>query len=244
MQNAADFAVSATPLRKRRLSDQIHARILLQLSAGRYQVGERLPTEKEIAACFDVSRPVVREALQGLQKEGLIEARRGSGTFVRRLPPHKMAHFADDAGIAQYLRAYEVRRGVEGEAARLAAQRINRSHRESLQQALVGMEDGGCGGDKALEADFQFHLAIARATENDLFEKQLLFLRTEMMETMRIAAGLASECREQHRKHVFCEHRDIVQAICRGDSEMAKMYMHYHLTSVRNLILDSGEPVA
>ena len=108
-----DFGVSAAPLRKRRLADEIYAQILLQLSTGQYRVGDRLPTEKELSASFDVSRPVVREALQHLQNDGLIDARRGSGTFVRRLPPHEMAHYTDDARIAQYMRAYEVRRGLE-----------------------------------------------------------------------------------------------------------------------------------
>ena len=233
-----DIGVSATPLRKRRLSDEIYAQILLQLSTGQYRIGDRLPTEKELSSSFDVSRPVVREALQHLQNDGLIDARRGSGTFVRRLPPHEMAHYTDDARIAQYMRAYEVRRGLEVEAARLAAQRINQTHRRRLHQALTTMEEVMRSGEDALEADFQFHLEIARATENDLFEKQLMFLRPDMMGTMRIASTITVKRSDNRKERVLQEHRDIFQAISAGDAELAKLYMHYHLISVRNRIID------
>jgi GntR family transcriptional repressor for pyruvate dehydrogenase complex len=240
MSTTPDIAVSTAPLRKRRLADEIYAQILLQLSTGQYKTGDRLPTEKELSASFDVSRPVVREALQHLQNDGLIDARRGSGTFVRRLPPHEMAHYTDDARIAQYMRAYEVRRGLEVEAARLAALRINQAHRRRIGQALSVLEDTMRSGVDALEADFQFHLEIARATENDLFEKQLMFLRPDMMGTMRIASTITVKRSDDRRERVLQEHRDIFQAISAGDAELAKLYMQYHLISVRNRIIDDA----
>ncbi|TKW64306.1 MAG: FadR family transcriptional regulator [Paracoccus denitrificans] len=240
MSTAPDITVSTAPLRKRRLADEIYAQILLQLSTGQYRIGDRLPTEKELSASFDVSRPVVREALQHLQNDGLIDARRGSGTFVRRLPPHEMAHYTDDARIAQYMRAYEVRRGLEVEAARLAALRINQAHRRRIGHALTALEDTMRAGVDGLEADFQFHLEIARATENDLFEKQLMFLRPDMMGTMRIASTITVKRAEDRKERVLQEHRDIFQAISAGDAELAKLYMQYHLTSVRNRIIDDA----
>ena len=240
MSTTPDIAVSTAPLRKRRLADEIYAQILLQLSTGQYKTGDRLPTEKELSASFDVSRPVVREALQHLQNDGLNDARRGSGTFVRRLPPHEMAHYTDDARIAQYMRAYEVRRGLEVEAARLAALRINQAHRRRIGQALSVLEDTMRSGVDALEADFQFHLEIARATENDLFEKQLMFLRPDMMGTMRIASTITVKRSDDRRERVLQEHRDIFQAISAGDAELAKLYMQYHLISVRNRIIDDA----
>ena len=240
MSTTPDIAVSTAPLRKRRLADEIYAQILLQLSTGQYKTGDRLPTEKELSASFDVSRPVVREALQHLQNDGLIDARRGSGTFVRRLPPHEMAHYTDDARIAQYMRAYEVRRGLEVEAARLAALRINQAHRRRIGQALSVLEDTMRSGVDALEADFQFHLEIAQATENDLFEKQLMFLRPDMMGTMRIASTITVKRSDDRRERVLQEHRDIFQAISAGDAELAKLYMQYHLISVRNRIIDDA----
>lgn len=231
---------SVAPLRKRRLSDDMYAQILLQLSTGRYNIGDRLPTEKELAKMFNVSRPVVREALKHLQNDGLIDARRGSGTFVLRLPPHEMAHFTDDARLAQYMRAYEVRQCLETETARLAAIRITQARLRRLRLALDQMEDAMRSGTGTMEADFQFHLEIARATENDLFEKQLVFLKPDMLGTMRIASSITVARSDDRKNVVMQEHRNIYQAISAGDGELAKLYMHYHLVSVRNRIVDQG----
>lgn len=235
-----DPSPTVAPLRKRRLSDEIYAQILLQLSTGQHSVGDRLPTEKELASMYNVSRPVVREALQHLQNDGLIDARRGSGTFVLRLPPHEMAHYTNDARIAQYMRAYEVRQCLETEAARLAATRITQARLRRLANALAHMEEVMHSGADGMEADFAFHLEIARATENDLFEKQLTFLKPDMTGTMRIASSITVARPVERRNRVLQEHRDIYQAISAGDGELAKLYMHYHLVSVRNRIMDQG----
>ncbi|MGY6704632.1 FadR/GntR family transcriptional regulator [Roseinatronobacter sp.] len=240
-QPSPDMTGAVTPLRKRRLSDEIYAQILLQLSTGQHNVGDRLPTEKELATMFSVSRPVVREALQHLQNDGLIDARRGSGTFVRRLPPHEMAPYTNDARIAQYMRAYEVRQCLETEAARLAALRITQSRLRRLANAMSQLEETMLGGEDALEADFQFHLEIARATENDLFEKQLIFLKPDMTGTMRIASSITVGRPVERRNRVLQEHRDIYNAISAGDGELAKLYMHYHLVAVRKRILDQSD---
>lgn len=235
-----EVELAVKPLRKRRLADEIYAQILLQLSTGRYEVGERLPTEHDLATMFDVSRPVVREALQYLQNDGLIDTRRGSGTFVLRLPPREMARYTDDVRLAQYMRAYEVRQCLETEAARLAALRVNRASIKRLNNALDAMGATMHTGSGIQEADFQFHLEIARATENDLFEKQLLLLKPDMMGMMNVAADITRVGTDQRKSIVIQEHRNILQAIELGDGELAKLYMHYHLVSVRYRVIDQG----
>ncbi len=235
-----DLDLAVKPLRKRRLADEIYAQILLQLSTGRYEVGERLPTEHEMASMFDVSRPVVREALQFLQNDGLIDTKRGSGTFVLRLPPREMARYTDDARLAQYMRAYEVRQCLETEAARLAALRVNRSNLRRLYNALDAMIETMSNGSGMQEADFQFHLEIARASENDLFAKQLMLLKPDMMGMMNVAADITRVGSEQRKSTVIQEHRNILKAIESGDGELAKLYMHYHLVSVRYRVIDQA----
>ncbi len=238
---ASSSLPSVSPLRKRRLADEIYAQILLQLSTGRYAVGDRLPTEKELAAMYNISRPVVREALQHLQNDSLIGARRGSGTFVLRLPPSEMAHYTEDARIAQYMRAYEVRQCLECETARLAALRISKPQLARLLQALDQMEVAlNSEDDSALDADFQFHLEIARATENDLFEKQMLLLKPDMLGTMQIASSITTTRSPERKTRVLREHRDIFEAIKAGDGDLAKLYMQYHLVSVRHRIIDQA----
>ncbi|MEO1986980.1 MULTISPECIES: FadR/GntR family transcriptional regulator [Martelella] len=235
-----DTPLAVAPVRKRRYADEVYAQILMQLSTGRYAVGDRLPTEKELSSMYNVSRPIVREALQNLQNDGLINARRGSGTFVLRLPPREIAHYTDDARFAQYMRAYEVRQCLESEIARLAALRITQSRLRRLHQVLEQMEVALRTGEGALEADFEFHMEIARASENDLFEKQMMLLKPDMLGTMRIASTITGTRSEERKNKVLKEHRDIYDAISTGDGELAKLYMKYHLVSVRHRIIDQG----
>jgi DNA-binding FadR family transcriptional regulator len=233
--------LSVAPLRKRRLADEVYAQILSQLAAHHYATGDRLPTEHALAEQFSVSRPVIRDALKQLQNDGLIGARRGAGTFVLRLPPQDMAPFAQDVQIADYIRAYEIRQSLECEAARLAAQRADKADISSIGKALDMMERAlNTAGENATEADFQFHITIARATHNDLFERQILSLRPEMTGTMRIASQITTNRPPERTARVLQEHRDIFNAIEAGDGNLARLYMQYHLVSVRNRILDQS----
>lgn len=226
------------PLRKMRLADEIYAQILLQLSTGHYEVGARLPTEHEMATMFNVSRPVVREALQFLQNDGLIGTRRGSGTFVLSLPPREMARYTEDVRLAQYMRAYEVRQCLESEAARLAALRATPGSLKRLNYALDAMIATLQTGIGIQEADFQFHFEVARASENNLFEAQLMLLKPDMMGMMNVAADITRIASEERKNALIQEHRNILQAITIGDGELAKLYMHYHLVSVRHRVTD------
>src|SRR3954451_23564183 len=102
------------PRLRERLSDQVYGQILEQIVSGSIREGEKLPTEKEISLSFQVSRPVVREALMQLQADGLVVARQGSGTYVQHRPPQGLMRFVDaSAGL---LRCYEIRMALEGEA--------------------------------------------------------------------------------------------------------------------------------
>ena len=81
-----------TPPRKERLADILYGQIFEQILSGAFKEGDRLPTEHEISSAFDVSRPVVREALIRLQADGLIYARRGAGTFHLGHGPGERRH--------------------------------------------------------------------------------------------------------------------------------------------------------
>ncbi|MBN9058887.1 MAG: FadR family transcriptional regulator, partial [Rhizobiales bacterium] len=70
------------PARREKLADILYGQILEQIVSGTFAAGDRLPSENDICKAFEVSRPVVREALQRLQADGLVIARQGAGTFV------------------------------------------------------------------------------------------------------------------------------------------------------------------
>ena len=100
MDNQAGGAPEARPQRRERLADQIYGHLFESIVGGRYEANEKLPTEKQLAASYDVSRPVVREALMRLQADGLIISRQGAGTFIAKRPPRRVIELAKAQDVA------------------------------------------------------------------------------------------------------------------------------------------------
>lgn len=225
--------------RKRRLADDLYGQLLAQLTNTTYEVGAKLPSEGQLAQAFGVSRPIVREALQRLQDDGIISSRRGSGSFVARLPPAEVTSLGHTVDLASYMRTFEVRVCLEPEAARLAARRRTVSSVSEIARALRQFEDALSTGVRASEADFAFHLEIAKTTMNDLFVGQMMALQKVMIGTINITSEITRLRPHERRVKVLKEHEDIFAAIEAGDEESARAYMLYHLAEVRGRITDS-----
>ena len=153
-----------TPGQRGRLSDQLYGQIFEQITSGRLKVGEQLPSENEISERFGVSRPVVREALQRLRADGLITSHQGLGTFVSHQPAPRIQKLAKAQDIAAYLRCQEVRITLEGDAARLAAERHTDEQLAEVLAAHQAFADEVHSGSLKPETDLAFHASIARAT--------------------------------------------------------------------------------
>lgn len=113
-------------------------RLRKKLSSGRYQIGDRLPPERDIAEQFEVSRAVVREALIMLELENLIEVRKGSGVYVMNLPDQQSSITSnqtrdDDVGPFELLQA---RQFLESDIAAFAATQVTKNDIAQMRQAL------------------------------------------------------------------------------------------------------------
>jgi len=137
--------------------------------------GARLPTEPVLSERFGVSRTVIREAISRLKSAGLVEVRQGSGTVVSE-GAHIKAFTIDldvSGSIEAVLRVTELRRGIEGEAAALAAQRHSPAQLEAIHQALKAIDAAEQAGRDGVEEDLGFHHSISRATGNPLYPSQI-----------------------------------------------------------------------
>jgi DNA-binding FadR family transcriptional regulator len=157
--------------RPRTLALELVASLSERIRDGRLQSGDKLPTESAIMAEFEVSRTVVREAISKLQAAGLVETRHGIGTFVLGLgeaPGFKIG--ADQFHtLRDVVAVLELRIGLETEAAALAAQRRNETNLQAMRAALDAFAQAVEAGQGSVAPDFQFHLEIARATQNSHF---------------------------------------------------------------------------
>ncbi|MQW87263.1 FadR/GntR family transcriptional regulator [Sinorhizobium saheli] len=234
-----DAMLKLKPARRERLADVLYGQILEQITSGQLVEGAKLPSEAHICRDFQVSRPVVREALMRLQADGLVVSRQGIGTFVKSRPSDKLTDFAASAEIASYLRAFEPRLALETECARLAAMRRTKAQLNQIGEALAALEGAFERGETGWEEDFAFHLAVAGAAGNELFPRLLQDLRDIMRGSMRMALGLTRQGSQERRRRVIEEHRKIFTAISSQDPDLARLYMRFHLTESRARITGS-----
>lgn len=198
--------------------------------------GEKLPTEAAIMEEFGVSRTVVREAISRLQAAGLVQTRHGVGTFVVglgegsafRISPEQLGTLQDVIAVL------ELRIAVETEAAALAAVRRTPENVQTLRNALAAFISAVEEGRDAVGPDFQFHLEIARSTQNSRFVDLMATLGGMMIPRARLEpAGPLTPDRQAYLRRVNAEHESIVDAISRQDPEAARAAMRTHLANSR-----------
>lgn len=221
------------------LVDALERRIL----SGDYPTGTRLPSEAEIANDYEVSRPVVREALARMRERGYLETINGRGTFVcepdvdaisQSMLRHIQIHSGTEHTVDQL---YEARSLIETHASGLAAERATAADIAGLEQQLEIMRGSVDDPQRYTAADIGFHLAIAEATQNPLFsilESPLIELIVRgMFETVSATqAGMLSG---------IDEHGRILERLIAHDIEGARAEMAAHLERSRLLFAQNRE---
>lgn len=227
-----------SPLERPRLSDAVYGQLLQDIMSGGLSAGDRLPTENQLAQRFAVSRPVVREALQRLQTDGVVISRQGSGTYVQRSPSQQVAALTREFSLHEVLQSLELRMALEELSARLAARHRSDPQMQAIEQATEALAKVFGKGTQAKAADYAFHHAIAVASGNALLLEALEQQAERLMGGMNVTLSLTRAASAQRRKRVLDEHDRIVHAIRIGDAESAAIAMRYHLDQARNRLLD------
>lgn len=204
------------------LSDMIHS--------GQIAVGARLPSERDLAARFDVSRPTVREAMIALEVSELVEIRSGSGVYVREHPEqHSLSSSLNEPGPFEIL---EARLLVEGEAVALAAQRISQQELHQVRKLLKEMEAlAGEDAEASEQVDQKFHLLIAEASRNSALSTTVQWL-WGLRNKAETSSAFHAKLRERGSEPILADHQAIFDALQKKDSEAAREAMHGHLRRV------------
>lgn len=218
---------------RRNLADTVFERIQRSIKSGAYAVDERLPTEHALAAEFQVSRPVVRDALQRLKDQGLIYSRRGAGSFVREQGIREPLGFGQMENLSDLQHCYDFRLTIEPEAAAMAAERRSGEALEKIKTALNLLRDATNRQAHRADADFMFHLSIAQASVNPYFVTAMQALEEHIAVGMRLH-GLSLRRTSDGLSHVLVEHTAIYEAISTSDAETARTLMRNHLVGSRD----------
>ncbi|MEK2609860.1 FadR/GntR family transcriptional regulator [Pseudomonas shirazensis] len=208
-----------------------------QILLGTFKPGDKLPSENTLVREHAVSRTVVREALSKLQASGLVEPRHGIGTFViERQAQSGLRVGAESAASVRDL--LELRIGLEGQAAALAALRRTDSQLLRMRQALDDHQDLAAAGDSCIEPDRRFHLLIAEATGNLYFSETMAQLGSGLIPRNRMAADERSGAKlARHAYLANLEHEAILNAIRRQDPDAARAAICLHLSNSRDRLL-------
>ena len=222
------------PVKNQRISDEILRQIRDAVLSGKFQVGDRLPNERALAEQFAASRTSVREALRGLEQTGVILIKKGihGGVFVAD-PDHSLVSrpFQTLLRLRKITmdNIVEARLIFEPEAARLAAQRAEREDLEEMNEVIEKMSAAVESGELPTSFDLKFHKLIARAARNPILE----MLSDSMLEVAsQVITGLHPS--RDVLRHVVRRHREVFEAVRRGDSPLAFTVMSKHIVDVRN----------
>ncbi len=221
-----------SPVQSSRLYEQIVQQIEARILSGELQHGDQLPSERDLAGQFNVSRTAVREAVKALRGKGLIEVHPGRGTFVTDGAGEALRHSLDMAvkitEIAGSGSLVEVREIFEPEIAALAALRATQADIDAMAGAVAAMDTALEDADAFIEADLDFHLALAEGTGNAIFpmliDPMVDLLREQRGRIFQVPGG-ASRGQVHHKR--------ILEAITRRDPEAARAAMRDHLRQVR-----------
>lgn len=226
-----------SPLRAPKLGDRVYEQIVERIVAGTLAEGDRLPSEHEFCRMFEVSRPVVREALARLRADGIIESRQGSGSYVRRRPVRDLLQYGATSNAAQLLRCFEFRLALEGEAAALAAVRHDTAELRAIRKANDACNDAALKGRLGKQEDLDFHMSIALAAGNPLFPDTMELLHDDIQNGMDMARSLSKAERKERVLLLRQEHGAVLAAIEDRDPDRARVAMRAHIGNAQRRVV-------
>lgn len=235
MMVESEHAVTTEPIPRRKLHQEVLDRLMARIQAGEFAPGEQLPSERELMEAYGVGRPSIREALQQLERSGIVGI--SHGERARVLLPTAQAVVEQMTGAARYLLSVEpstldhlkeARVLLEAGVARLAAERADARGLALLRQRLD--EHRRASLDDFLQRDIAFHRQIAAMSGNPVFpaavEGMLAWLGAYYRSLVR-APGAESLTLQEHQR--------IYDAIAAGQPDAAAQAMSDHLTRANAL---------
>ncbi|MDT7838729.1 transcriptional regulator NanR [Aquabacterium sp. OR-4] len=238
--------MTGDPIQRRKLYQEVLARLQERIRSGELAPGDHLPSERELMAFYGVGRPAVREALQELARSGIVEI--SHGERARVVVPTAQLLIAQIAGGAQHLlrmqpdmlgHLKEARVFLEAGLARLAAERATPADVARLRQRLAEHRASLAALDQFLNRDMAFHREIAAVAGNPIFPaivEALFNWASEYYRSIVRAPGAESL--------TLAEHERIVEAIAAHDAAGAEQAMRDHLLRANALYRQADAPAA
>ena len=220
-------------INKQLLGSQVEDELMNFILQEPIEIGQKIPNEFELAEKFGVGRSTVREAVKGLVSKGILEVRRGSGTYVISTSsleddPLGLSRFQDKYKLA--LELFEVRLMLEPEIASMACEYATEEEKQQLKELCDVVEQQYRDGENHIKKDIEFHTCIAKCSKNRVVEILIPVIHSAVVTFANLT----------HRKlmeETITTHREITNAILKGDSLGARCAMVMHLTYNRQMLM-------
>ena len=230
------------PIKSVKISDRVYEQLRDMIYRGELRAGEKLMSERDMALALNVGRPTVREAIQKLIEQGLIESRRGVGTFVlgedtrKNNKPLLQLLNGQDFTIVDLL---EVRLVLESNSATLAARRATEEDIRIIEQSLNRLLDARYSLERDLDNELSFHMNIAYASKNIV----QVHLMKSFYDVLYYGMNLAFPTLIKDQKldeMTFDQHITIFKAIENRDPELAASTMENHIRVILEICIEKG----
>ena len=224
------------PVKKTRIHEEIVFKIKDMIEQGKLKTGDQLPTERELAEAFKVSRPSVREALRALESQGFLVSRQGDGTYVSQQPIELLIEpFASVILKEKFdqLELFEMRRLIEPQLAYLAAERATPAEIAEMEQLLYIQEQELANSETGPTPEKTLHDILFRAAKN----KILISIMDSLMDSLAESRDKYLQLEGRPQKSL-ARHKDILAAIKIGDGELAANMMREHLEETESILFE------
>lgn len=224
-------------MNKKLLGSQVEEELMNYILNEPVEIGEKIPNEFELAEKFGVGRSTIREAVKALVSKGILEVRRGAGTYVtgtstREDDPLGLAKLGDKYKLA--LELLDVRMMLEPEIAAMACGQITPEEKVRLRQLCDEVETLYISGQNHAKKDVGFHTCIAKCSRNRVVEVLVPIINTAVLTFVNLT-------QRQLMKETLETHRAITDSILKGDPVGARCAMNMHLTYNRQRIIQMYE---
>ena len=219
------------------LTDALFAKFEARITSGEMPAGSCFPSQKEIAEAEEVSRTVVREAVARLEAHGFAISRQGSGVYVPDTVRYRAFQVTRDelSELSDVVKLLEMRLAIETEMAALAASRRSMSDISAMRAALRRMAEVGDDAAASAEADSEFHMTIAKATQNPYYLRLIEFLGVRLVPPRNLyLRDKPARAQRAYVAKVHQEHESIIDAIVRRDPTRARKAARRHMQESLN----------
>ncbi|MDT3959573.1 FadR/GntR family transcriptional regulator [Staphylococcus kloosii] len=220
-----------------KIYEQVADLLLEQIKSDEFKIGDKLPSIQKLATTYGVSVASIREALNALRTIGVIEIKQGYGTIVKQKEPTFFEIGEKFNSLDQIKELLELRQIIESATVAKAAKMRTNEDLKTMRHYLNEMEKAVSDGTSGEEADLDFHLTIAKATNNSLLVDLMNNISELMKDSMKETRKIFIYSRQKTMEILQDEHEKIFNAIEQQDDNLATQCMNTHLTTVINTIL-------